>query len=509
MVLLMTAPSVQADHHIANVVVKVESLVPENGVYFTPVWVGFHNGSFDLFDVGSLASEGVERIAEDGNVSVLREEFAAATADSGGIDGVITSPAGFEALPVFDPGEISTAEFTLTVGQNRYMSFASMIIPSNDAFIGNHNPWAIELFDAAGTFNGKKIITVLGSMVWDAGTELNTEMDAAFINQTGPDMGVTTVSPIIPHPGFLGSYGNPGSDPIILGGTNAAGKISDPAGADFTLPYAVVARITIESASVEGSTEMSAYELLSNGRGNGPVIYVTSQGLYYDSIVTADPLPQKGPFQLLVPTLDGLITEYGPGDVGYVGGRWVMDSNGDGEQNEGDHFFMCPLLPPGRSTGPQAARTTNLLSVGGGATTANGWYEGEEIYYILSGVEEGVTQRGQNDLYLIGGDRAFQANVAEFIPGEPGYSPHWNVNVVNTAEGVTLADILASPYMSAHYPEALFDDVEDILGAWEAGLVTINKPGKVVLCPIISEEGAEAPGNTELPEVFLPFPSEF
>ena len=95
-----------------------------------------------------------------------------------------------------------------------------------------------------------------------------------------------------------------------------------------------------------------------------------------------------------------------------------------------------------------------------GATTANGWYEGEEIYYILGGVEEGVTQRGENDLYLIGGDRAYQANVAEFIPGEPGYSPHWNVNVVHTAEGVTLADILASPYVSSHYPEALFDDVE-------------------------------------------------
>ena len=68
-----------------------------------------------------------------------------------------------------------------------------------------------------------------------------------------------------------------------------------------------------------------------------------------------------------------------------------------------------------------------------GATTANGWYEGEEIYYILHGMEEGVTQRGGNDLYLIGNDRLYQANVAEFIPGEAGYTPHWNVNVVNTA----------------------------------------------------------------------------
>ncbi len=148
-------------------------------------------------------------------------------------------------------------------------------------------------------------------------------------------------------------------------------------------------------------------------------------------------------------------------------------------------------------------------SVSAGATTANGWYEGEEIYYILGGVEEGVTQRGENDLYLIGGDRAYQANVAEFIPGEAGYTPHWNVNVVHTAPGKTLADILASPYVSAHYPEALFDDVEDILDAQAAGLVVIEHPGVVVLCPIISEKGAEAPGNVELSEDFPPFPDTF
>jgi hypothetical protein len=145
----------------------------------------------------------------------------------------------------------------------------------------------------------------------------------------------------------------------------------------------------------------------------------------------------------------------------------------------------------------------------GGATTANGWYEEEEIYYILGGVEEGITERGHNQLYLVGGDREYQANVALFIPGEAGYSPHWNVNVVHTAPGKTLSDILASPFESGHYPEALFDDVEDILAAQEDGLVTIERPGKVVLCPIISEEGAEAPGNTQLSEDFPPFPDTF
>jgi hypothetical protein len=144
-----------------------------------------------------------------------------------------------------------------------------------------------------------------------------------------------------------------------------------------------------------------------------------------------------------------------------------------------------------------------------GATTANGWYEGEEIYYLLGGVEEGVTQRGKNDLYVIGDDRKYQANVAEFIPGEPGYSPHWNVNKVHTAPEATLNDILMSEWASSHYPEALFDDVEDILEAEAAGLVVIEKPGVVVLCPIISEPGAEAPGNTELSEEFPPFPDTF
>jgi hypothetical protein len=144
-----------------------------------------------------------------------------------------------------------------------------------------------------------------------------------------------------------------------------------------------------------------------------------------------------------------------------------------------------------------------------GVPTANGWYEGEEIYYIDAGIEEGVTEQGENQIFLIGGDRAYQAQVVLFIPGEPGYSPHWDVNIVHTAEGVELADILASGYASEHYPEALFDDVEDILDAEEVGLVTIDHPGVVVLCPIISEMGADAPGNNALSEVFPPFPDTF
>jgi hypothetical protein len=76
------------------------------------------------------------------------------------------------------------------------------------------------------------------------------------------------------------------------------------------------------------------------------VVFVTSQGLYYDTFVTRDPIPMEGKFQLLV---NGT-TEFGPGDPGYLGGRWWEDLNGNGIQDSGDHFFHCPLLPPGRPT---------------------------------------------------------------------------------------------------------------------------------------------------------------
>ena len=76
------------------------------------------------------------------------------------------------------------------------------------------------------------------------------------------------------------------------------------------------------------------------------VVFVTSQGLYYDTFVTNDPLPMQGKFQLIA----GGATEFGPGDPGYLGGRWWEDTNGNGVQDAGDHYFHCPLLGPGRET---------------------------------------------------------------------------------------------------------------------------------------------------------------
>jgi hypothetical protein len=74
------------------------------------------------------------------------------------------------------------------------------------------------------------------------------------------------------------------------------------------------------------------------------VVYVRSQDRYYDTFVSAETLPMSGRFQKLE---DGE-TEFGPGDPGYLGGRWWVDVNGDDIQDAGDVYLLCPLLPPGR-----------------------------------------------------------------------------------------------------------------------------------------------------------------
>ena len=87
--------------------------------------------------------------------------------------------------------------------------------------------------------------------------------------------------------------------------------------------------------------------LAQKGRARtGGVVFVTGQGLYYDTFVAADPLPMHGRFQ----KIENGTTELGPGDPGYLGGRWWEDLNGNGVQDEDDHFFLCPLLGPGRIT---------------------------------------------------------------------------------------------------------------------------------------------------------------
>jgi hypothetical protein len=185
--LLSTAALVlSASAAIAQADIRISISNQGNSDFFlTPLWFGLHDGSFDLFSPGVAATPGLKLVAEQGDISTLNGEFAAANAPGAFRQGVVTGPQGFGSVagqpPVIDPGETgSTTLSPINPAAYRYFSFASMVIPSNDSFIGNGDPMGYEVFDAAGNFNGAITITLLGSDIYDAGTEVNNTIGAAF-----------------------------------------------------------------------------------------------------------------------------------------------------------------------------------------------------------------------------------------------------------------------------------------------------------------------------------------
>ncbi|MEX0323739.1 MAG: spondin domain-containing protein [Puniceicoccaceae bacterium] len=166
---------------VVPVTVTIMNLAMDDpqGLYFTPVWTGFHDGSFDLFDNGGTAVASLETVAEVGDPSGLGAYFLSQYAN--GISVVQNNPGG-PGPGVFAPGGLGSYNVALDPSQHRYMSYASMVIPSNDTFMGNDDAMAIELFDENGAFLGPRYLMVSGDQVWDAGTEVNDPTDGpAFV----------------------------------------------------------------------------------------------------------------------------------------------------------------------------------------------------------------------------------------------------------------------------------------------------------------------------------------
>src|SRR5574341_914380 len=144
-------------------------------------------------------------------------------------------------------------------------------------------------------------------------------------------------------------------------------------------------------------------------------------------------------------------------------------------------------------------------AVHAGQSIVTCWEDGEVVYYIDQGLQKNVNEQALSDIFLIGGNRMFEANVLDGRPGDPGYGPNWDLNIVHTAPGVTVQDIINAGLASSHFADqgVVFDNVEDILEAERQGLVRIDEPGLVVLCPVVSVKAAHAPGNTLEPDDFM------
>lgn len=189
------------------VLVRARNVAPQHGTFQTPIWVGFHGGNFDLYDSGLAASElplpgsnAIESLAEDGSTAAVSTDFD--TLVPNGVQATMVSNG---PIPPLGPGDSASMLFELDPAEHRYFSYASMVIPSNDAFLANGNPFAHPIHDAGGNFVAQSFL-VRGSEVLDAGTEENDELPAntAFFGQAAPNTGSTTPMGVVgAHPGFL------------------------------------------------------------------------------------------------------------------------------------------------------------------------------------------------------------------------------------------------------------------------------------------------------------------
>lgn len=135
----------------ADISVTVTNLTA--GMYFTPLFIGAHDDQFSLFELGEMASPQLEALAEMGDGSGLADWVM----NTGGVSASNNTP--------MLPGSMS-ATIDLTTGDNPYLSVASMLLPTNDAFFAlNH--WMIPT--EAGTYT----MTV---HAYDSGTEANNEI---------------------------------------------------------------------------------------------------------------------------------------------------------------------------------------------------------------------------------------------------------------------------------------------------------------------------------------------
>ncbi len=156
--------------------VTIQNNSPAGGVALTPVWVGFHNGTFDSYDGGSPAAGSLELLAELGQTGPISDVFAG-TLIGDPIDGRVQGAIAAGG-PIMAGGSASQVFNVDDGGANTYFSYAAMVLPSNDFFVANGNPFAHDLstlLSGAATTISFNIGTI--GTVNDAGTEVN---DFAF-----------------------------------------------------------------------------------------------------------------------------------------------------------------------------------------------------------------------------------------------------------------------------------------------------------------------------------------
>ena len=138
--------SAVASAQVQQVTVSIENIAPIDTVSFAPLRLGFHSNVFDAFDIGATAGPAIISVAEGGSGDVWLADFAAA--DTTAVVGSVVN--GGPSIPALNAGvgnsfnSTATATFAVDPSVNPYFTFATMVVPSNDLFLGNDS--AITLF---------------------------------------------------------------------------------------------------------------------------------------------------------------------------------------------------------------------------------------------------------------------------------------------------------------------------------------------------------------------------
>ncbi|MBE9077386.1 spondin domain-containing protein [Romeria aff. gracilis LEGE 07310] len=418
-------------------VFTVENLQPEGGTFYTPLWLGVHDGTFDLYDRNGPARQGLERLAEDGTVAAISAEFVAEQLGVGGIDGTIF---GNEGVPgPIDPGE--TAQIILDVDDpaaTQFFTWGTMVIPSNDAFLATTgDPLGEPIFDADGNFLGPITIERFGNEVLDAGTEANTELGAAFLNQTMLDEGTPENGVVVQHPGFNGSEGNPNGTPVnILGGITASGAVIDPVLGDFTRNGGnePLLRITVNQLADLGGEDVidgglgddtieggGGNDILAGGLGNDTVY-----GGAGDDVLRGD-LNNRNP-QVGVGGDDILYGGAGNDRIGGKGGNdQLFGDDGDDQLfgDDGDDLLRGGLghdRLQGDDFSGGAGRDTFVLAAGEGTDTIVDFEQGIDLIGLADGLSFGQLsfldnqiRFGDETLAVLNGVQATSLTESSFV----------------------------------------------------------------------------------------------
>jgi len=154
--------------------VTVQNLAPSNSVSFAALRLGFHNGTYDSFNNGQAAGMSAISIAEGGTGNLWFPAFSAAEPNAT-LGSVVRAAGG-----ALRPGETASSDHTVDPSINRFFTFGSMVVPSNDHWIANDNPMQYMLFNAAGELNLTSI-SQFGRQIWDNGSETEDPANAAFL----------------------------------------------------------------------------------------------------------------------------------------------------------------------------------------------------------------------------------------------------------------------------------------------------------------------------------------